>query len=439
MESRLSDSDGPDFREYRDIREPQSPTVEPITEDAGGLVPLPSASAVKVDVSCQKPGEDPSAVDDGPVFRAMIKHLEQRTGTMRLRMKKVLKKAEAAQEAQVACNEAVAAFMESLQEASMTNQNAVKPAIDHYFEKIAQEILSYERQNTYNLQKLIIEPVSKLYNIDIKQADAKKKDFDEESKEYYNYLGRYLGQRQDTLKEKKREESDSKYQLKRRNFELKRFDYSAYMHDLHNGRKDQEVLSQLTKFADAQAKAYLNAAHKIEDLLPQLEALNFEVSEKDKEYRLWRTEREEKRRALEKSNKAYKEPEDVPASALMPPSTPTVLNGSRSTSGTGGDLTVYGGSGNSTATTLGSSARPIPIPGSDQRPLTSPRGQAGLSVGSPNQNKFKGIRDLEERDRTGRADMDAANGNRKEGLLWALNRPGSHADPKGLNKQAWHK
>ncbi|KAK5275895.1 hypothetical protein LTR16_012022, partial [Cryomyces antarcticus] len=77
-----------------------------------------------------------------------MKQLEQKTGNMRTRMKKVLKKAEAAQEAQTACNDAVAAFTEALREASSSNANAVKPALDHYFEKIAKEILSYERQNT---------------------------------------------------------------------------------------------------------------------------------------------------------------------------------------------------------------------------------------------------------------------------------------------------
>lgn len=154
-----------------------------------------------------------------------MKALEQKTGNMRMRMKKVLRKAEAAQAAQVECNSAVSAFMEALREASSSNANAIQPALEHYFEKIAKEILQYEKQNTFHLQKLIIDPLSKIYNIDIKQAEAKKKDFEDESKDYYAYASRYLGQRQDSLKEKKRVESDVKYQTKRRNFELKRFDY----------------------------------------------------------------------------------------------------------------------------------------------------------------------------------------------------------------------
>lgn len=248
IESRVSDSAGED-KEWE--APPRSPTCEPIPEHSLGLVPSQATTLssgnmpVKLDVS--RPGEDLSQTDDGPLFRATMKSLEQKTGNMRTRWKKVLKRAEAAMEAQVGCNNAMSDLMDALREASSSNANAVQPAIDHYFDKIAKEILVYEKSNATNIQKLIIDPIYKLYNIDIKQAETKRKDFEEESKDYYQYLGRYLGQRQDTLKEKKRAETDSKYLAKRRNFELKRFDYSSFMQDLHGGRKDQEVLSHLTR------------------------------------------------------------------------------------------------------------------------------------------------------------------------------------------------
>jgi Arf-GAP/SH3 domain/ANK repeat/PH domain-containing protein len=80
------------------------------------------------------------------------------------------------------------------------------------------------------------------------------------------------------------------------------------MQDLHGGRKDQDILSHLTRYADSQAKYYLDTAKKIDTMLPQLEALSIEVKEADKEFQMQRTEREEKRRALEKTNKNYDEP-----------------------------------------------------------------------------------------------------------------------------------
>lgn len=291
----------------------------------------PPPPPVKLDLPTSRPGEDMSAVDDGPLFRATMKALEQKTGNMRTKIKKVLKKAEAAQQAQVACNEAVSGFLGALNEASTSNANAIQPALDHYYEKSARQILRYEQVNTIQLQKLVIEPLVKLYNNDIKQAEAKKKEFEEESRDYYAYVSRYLGQRQDSLKEKKRVESDSKYQAKRRNFELKRFDYSSFMQDLHGGRKEQEVLSHLTKYADTQAKNFLAAAHKVEVMVPQLDALVHEVTQADKEFQFLRTEREEKRRALEKNSNTYLEPESFPNSGA-PATLSATANGAQTQS-----------------------------------------------------------------------------------------------------------
>lgn len=417
---------------------PASPLLQP-TDLGLGLMGSMAKETLKVDLSCQRPGsgDDLSVTEDGPLFRATMKALEQKTGNMRARMKKVLKKAEAAHLAQTECNDAYAAFMEALREASSSNANAVLPALEHYFDKIAREILNYEKQNTINLQRVIIEPITKLYQIDIKQAESKKRDFEEESKDYYAYVSRYLGQRQDSKKEKKIAESDTKYQTKRRNFELKRFDYSSFMQDLHGGRKEQEVLSHLTKYADAQTKSYLETAKKVEELVPQLEALSTEVKEADKEFQYRRTEREEKRRNLEVSTKSWVEPDVVPPI--------TGYNGSgfaneseigradstasqfRASSANGMQLS----SSPSTASTL--------VPGTADPRSSGLFAQAGGPVISPANPKFRGIRDMEEKDYGSINSSEKNNTQRKEGLLWALSRPGSHVDPKGLNKQAWHK
>ena len=425
MDSRLSGNDSQTYDE------PGSPLLAPIEPP----IPLPKEDTIKVDVSCQRPGEDMSATEDGPLFRATIKALEQKTGNMRTRMKKVLKKAEAARLAQTECNDAISNFMDALREASSSNANAVQPALEHYFDKIAREILTYERGNTINLQKIIIDPLTKLYTYDIKQAESKKRDFEEESKDYYAYVSRYLGQRQDSLKYKKRVESDSKYQTKRRNFELKRFDYSSFMQDLHGGRKEQEVLSHLTKYADAQTRSYLETAKRVEGMLPQLEALSTEVQEADKEFQYQRTEREEKRRTLEKSTITYVEPETVPPVGVLPQ---TSNNGnsqvpdsdlSRSDS-TASQLKAVPNSSTGMSNPAGGGSEFSRSPGNIQSKVGS--------LGSPGQSKFRGIRDLEEKDYS-QSSGDNSSTQRKEGLLWALSRPGSHADPRGLNKQAWHK
>ncbi|KAI1447732.1 centaurin beta [Annulohypoxylon stygium] len=424
VESRISEQD-----------EPSSP-VHP-QSDALSIAPtiVPgSRDSVKLDISCPRPGEDMTVSDDGPVFRATIKALEQKTGNMRTQMKKVLKKAEHAYTTQNEANDAFTSFTDALREASATNANAVQPAIDHYFDKISKEIINYEKSNTTNLQKIIIEPISKLYTYDIKQAESKRRDFEEESKDYYSYVSRYLGQRQDSVKTKKLAESDSKYQTKRRNFELKRFDYSSFMQDLHGGRKEQEVLSHLTKYADIQARGFLATAQRIENLLPQLEALANEVQEADKEFQYQRREREEKRRVLEKSNLQYNEPEGV--STTVHTTVNPNANGNQHTS----DSEL--GRADSTSSQL----KPIPTGNSGAMASTgtdlsrSPGSVGHASLHSPAQtSKFKGIRDLEERDFSQLAIADKNSTHRKEGLLWALNRPGTHVDPLNLNKQGWHK
>ncbi|KAJ9139102.1 PH domain-containing protein [Pleurostoma richardsiae] len=424
-----------------DVEEPVSP--QPIATEFNNAMlvpPLPPAVAVtaavsssapepvKVDISCPRPGDDVSVTDDGPVFRATMKALEQKTGNMRTQMKKVIKKAEAAHAAQLEANDAFSTFIDALKEASSTNANAVQPAIEHYFDRIAKEILRYEGQNAHNLFKMVIEPLNKLYTIDIKQAEAKKRDFEEESKDYYAYVGRYLGQRHDSVKAK---QSDSKYQNKRRNFELKRFDYSSFMQDLSGGRKEQEVLSHLTKYADAQARAFLAASKKVDALLPQLEALSNEVQVADKEYQYQRREREEKRRLLEKSNLSYTEPETPVSNGQV-----IAANGNQSNSES--DL----GRADSTGSTLkpvgSGNSNPVANPADLSR---SPGSHGHSTVGSPPQtSKFKGIRDLEERDPIQAVIAEKGGGTqRKEGLLWALSRPGSHVDPRSLNKQGWHK
>ncbi|KAK4156958.1 hypothetical protein C8A00DRAFT_30165 [Chaetomidium leptoderma] len=420
--------------EHEEIVSPQQTSVDPANALPLALLPA-LKEPIKVDISCPRPGEDMSMSDDGPVFRATMKALEQKTGNMRLQMKRLIKKAEHVHQAQQDANDAFSAFMDALKEVSATNANAVQPAIEHYFDKIAREILSYERQNTANLQKIVIDPVNKFYQFDIKQAESKKRDFEEESKEFYAYVSRYLGQRHDSVKAK---QSDSKYQTKRKNFELKRFDYSSFMQDLSGGRKEQEILSHLTKYADAQARCFLRTATKVDELLPQLQALSTEVLEADKEYQYQRREREEKRRLLEKSNLTYTEPEpQPPATASGPSPAAGHTNGAQSNSDT--EMGRADSTGSQLKPTRSKNSSNSPSVGDLSRSPGS-LSQQGGAIGSPLQNsKFKGIRDLEERDPNQAVQSDKDAPNRKEGLLWALNRPGGHVDPRNLNKQGWHK
>ena len=78
------------------------------------------------------------------------------------------------------------------------------------------------------------------------------------------------------------------------------------------------------------------------------------------------------------------------------------------------------------------------IPSSIALPQSPEASKTTLAMNTTQPDKFKGIRDLEEKDLAAMVEAGSGTG-RKQGLLWALSRPGSHVDPKGLNKQAWHK
>lgn len=430
MESRLSDSD----TEVAPAREPPSP-FETIPESGFALEPVSTASTVKVDIGNATLDSDITQADDGPLFRATMKSLESKTGSVRQRMKKVLKKAEQAREAQIGSNACMGAFIHALREASQTNTNAVQPALDHYFGKIAHEILQYEKTSSDSLQKLVIDPLERIYSTEIKQAESKKKDFDEQSRDYYKDVSKYLGQRSDSMKEKKRAESDSKYESKRRTFELKRFDYSAFMQDLHGGRKDQEVLSHLTKFADTQARGYLATAKKIEQMMPQLDALSSEVKEADKQYQLLRSEREEKRRTLEKSHKM---PSESDLSAIhshndaAPPVPPVPSTSSRPQSEIEPSFSSVAPGATTAEKRISTANGSSTFNGLDQTTTTSPDIKPNTQFStSPSNDRYKGIRDME-------SNPDAkTTAQRKEGLLWSLSKPSSHIDPR--MKLAWHK
>jgi len=409
------------------------------TEETDVSVPLPPPP-IKVDVNCLRPAEDYMG-DDGPLFRATMKGLESKTALLRQKMKRVLKRAEHARDKQVEYNDAMKEFIESLREAASTNAPGIKPAMEHYFNRAAKDILQYERSNEVGLQKFVIGPLDKLYSQDIKMAESKKEDFDKESREFYSYVSKYLGMRTDSSSSRKKTESDSKYQTKRRNFEIKRFDYGSFMQDLHGGRKEQEVLSHLTKFADAQAKSYMSVAKKIQDNMAHLEALSREVNEMDKEYQMQRTDREERRRGLEMNTTTFVEPDNVTnllspglVSNNMELGTSYDMNrmdgGPTIRAVSGSNMTVTSSTQNdSNATLVPTSAGSL----SSSAPAAVPTNSGSNAV----PNKFRGIRDLEEKDYA--APSEGEPDRRKEGLLWALSRPGSHADPKGLNKQAWHK
>ncbi len=131
-----------------------------------------------------------------------------------------------------------------------------------------------------NLQRMVIDPMSKVCTSLISNRRRQRSEILKRKAKTSTHTSVAISASA-TIRSKP-EQSDTKYQTKRRNFELKRFDYSSFMQDLSGGRKEQEILSHLTRYADAQARCFLSASKKVDDLLPQLVALSTEVQEADK-------------------------------------------------------------------------------------------------------------------------------------------------------------
>ncbi|OLL23212.1 Protein csx2 [Neolecta irregularis DAH-3] len=317
--------------------------------------------------------------EDGPVFRSTMSAMEKKTGQQKQKLKKLIKRATQAFESQLLANEANIAFMQALRGVA-SSTGSIQPVLDHYLSTAFEKINEIQELHAATLQNVIIEPLRKVYENDIKAAEGKKKEFEEESKEYYQFLSRYLSVHSAKAKVK----SDTKYISKRRTFELKRFDYCSYMQDLHGGKKEQEVLHALLQYAIVESENFLNNARDLKDLGPNLEALKKAVYEADKEVSLQRTEREERRRAIEAGGF-----NDENVSGMFSPMSyePNHLDDS----------------------------------------LISPTDQ------SDRLDRFKGFRDLEDN-----AGEKANTARRKEGLLWALSK-GGQTDPKVVQKLNWHK
>ncbi|KAK9456010.1 hypothetical protein V1511DRAFT_520914 [Dipodascopsis uninucleata] len=382
-------------------------------------VALPPAAQQSLGGPSKARIEDLSQPEDGPLFRATVTSLEKKTAALKIQIKRLLKRATQAYDAQAHHCEALGTLLDVLRESSKS-LTSFQPAVDIYFNAVGRDILRFERQSCIDLQTFIVEPLRRLYEVDIKAADAKKREFDEESREYYSWLSRYLSMKNEG-KGKKKTDSELKYQDKRKIFELKRFDYFSYIHDLHGGRKEQEISFQLSAYAEAQMNHFGVTSKSIQQAASQVEAMITLMKENKEDWGIRRTEREEKRRALERSSMPEPTFSSSPASPQTSSSSLEKNDGSKN-AGTlsGKDNGDYNYR--------------------DQLPLLTKTTSASslLASGLPVAQQTTKMRTLFPRN-VEEKDEDIETAHRKEGLLWAMSRPGSHSESLNLNKPGWHK
>lgn len=331
-------------------------------------------------------------IEDGPLFRSRIIALEKKTVALKAKTKKIISRADAVLDAQNAYYEADRRWYESLQQLASTNSKAAQPLLVGYLDASYLQTQKFHRKKVAHLQILVNE-LRRIYDYDIKAAEAKKRAWEEESQDYYHSMTKYLA-RTEFPSASKQKEKDSKYQNRRKDHELKRFDYWSYMNDLTGGRKEQEILHHLTAYMDSQMNTLTEGTKAELDLKPGLDALLQQVEEASREFKLMRTEREQRRRDIEMGKNL------------------------------GGEAWQLDTNPGGTAPFAEGTFQAI------ENVLLDPQTPSGTTSSISRGQWSSDVEDEEKVDPLRR---------KKEGILFALSRPANHNDPKVMPKLNWHK
>ncbi|KAG0269689.1 hypothetical protein DFQ27_002653 [Actinomortierella ambigua] len=385
--------------------------------------------------------------EDGPLFRATVNECENHIKDMKNATKRILKAAQTVMElrkAWAAAEEAFAREMESFRPA--------EPLVARYSRPMAQNLSERADVIAQQMRNLLIEPLTRFYTSDIKAAETRRKTFEDESRDYYTLLSKYMAMKQD--RGRKKAEADAKYERKRRQFELRRHEYWGFLLDMRvGGSKSDEILHHLTNYSEKHCRHVMDMGLLAEELRTGLDRMNDQLLESHRKSTALRKEWQEKRRELLDGS------DDVLAAGPSGTRSPLTRGGSNnelqllgasllshpsSSEGTGGSGPTTGATRRKDSIpglTLGESLASQDSVGAGAASASSPppshSTQFGQSQHQAQPRKFAGIRDLEQQD----VDASQAMGRRKEGFLFATSRPSLHNNSNVLEKPSinWHK
>ncbi|KAI7900117.1 uncharacterized protein BX663DRAFT_518634 [Cokeromyces recurvatus] len=360
---------------------------EPMTESiVSSSVDLEKSSSRKSNDHQHSPFRCSLEVDleDGPLFRATLKEYEGKTSTLRHQLKQILKAATASFDAKCLVLEEDKRFMETLREASFS-----EPLFTHYLDHIWDKLNEQQERLTFCMQNLLISPLQKLYDFDIKTAEAKRRQFEDVSKEYYSNLSKYLSIKttsSNSVIEKRKLKAESEFMLKKRHFDIVRFEYYSFLQDLHG---------EPYKFG--------------------LEEIANKVVEASKEQKVVSQERDEKRKIL--ISKYISSP-------TITENTSVTLNKTLERKNS-----FHGRHSISTDIALSPPPPPPLLNENDISPLE------GLDANKSRTSKFKGIRDMEQQNHR----LAATMGHKKEGFLFAPSKPSRNMNSFDVSSNIhWH-
>ncbi|KAI8095641.1 hypothetical protein BDF21DRAFT_489137 [Thamnidium elegans] len=374
--------------------------------DNSDMYCMPKSSDVRIDVD----------LEDGPLFRATVKEYESRTLVLKGYLKRILKVASANLEAKTLVLEQDKLFIEALKEAPFA-----EPLFSHYLDFTWQKLHEQQERLLFCMQSLLIHPLQKLYDMDIKTVDTKKRQFEDVSKDYYTNLAKYLSIKTPN-NNKKQQRTEAEFLLKKREFDLVRFDYYTFLRDLHGGKKEQEILYHLLNLYQKQYSFFHDVHKTLEPHKQGLDELAIMIAEASREQKMVNQERDEKRKIIVSKYTPPMEDDavDIKRKSFSPLSpTCSILH----------EL----------------SPSTLPLEESTQvndffHQQQQQQQQPILGLGIL-ENKFKGIRDLEQQDQN----YKNTSGRRKEGFLFATSKPSkshTHSTTPSFDMSStinWHK
>ncbi|KAI8087764.1 uncharacterized protein B0P05DRAFT_569700 [Gilbertella persicaria] len=233
-------------------------------------------------------------LEDGPLFRATLKQLEDRTVSLKASLKRIIKTASASLEIRRQLTRSDEIYFHALQDTQ-----CIEPFLTNYLSGAWKSIQEERLRLDESLSTQLIEPLKKLYDQDIKAADVKRRQFEEESKDYYAFLSKYLkssNSKKNT--EVQQQQQQQQQQLRKSRFDLARFDYLGFLLDLHGGKKENEILFCIADHTVRDVNYFETIANKIDAEKKGLNELFRVITENSREQELAAHEREKKREEL---------------------------------------------------------------------------------------------------------------------------------------------
>lgn len=231
---------------------------------------------------------DDQYLEDGPLFRATIQQLENRTATLKTNLKRIIKNAATSLDARYQLTRAEESYFDALRDTQ-----CIEPLMSHYLNNVWKIIQEERKRLDESLSSQLLDPLRRLYEEDIKVADLKRRQFEEESKDYYASLAKYL-----KANHKNKQEAEQKQSQRKSKFDLARFDYLGFLFDLHGGCKENEILFHITDHTIRGFDYYESIASKIEPEKPGLNELIALMTENSREQEVAARERAQKRKEL---------------------------------------------------------------------------------------------------------------------------------------------